>query len=104
LIGHKDQSVLVEWIVEGMYHRAYVPLGKLKDGTVAEKDLERGIPYGEPWEKWIEITATPKSVANELRRHGMWRWQDVNNAALEAANKAFDRGAFLRQVNQEVKK
>lgn len=104
LVGHEGESALVEWIIEGMYHRVYVPLSKLKDGTVAVKDLERGIPYGLPWEDWIEIEATPESVANELRRQGVWRWQDISNAALDAANRAFNKGVFLRQINQEANK
>ena len=104
LVAHKDGSALVEWIDLYGYHRAYVPLDRLKDGTVSAKDLERGIPYGLPWEDWIEVSATPESIANELRRRGIWRWEDMNNAALDAVNRAFDKGAFLRLVNQEVSK
>ena len=105
LVGHQGESALVEWLDgDGMYRRVHVPLVKLEDGTVSGKDLERGIPYGLPWEEWIEVQATPEKVANELRRQGVWCWQDVNNAALDAANKAFDKGAFLRRVNQEVNK
>ena len=105
LVAHEGESALVQWIdADGMYCRVYVPLDKLEEGTVASKDLERGIPYGLPWEEWIEVQATPEKVANELRRQGVWCWQDVNNAALDAANKAFDKGAFLRRVNQEVNK
>jgi len=103
LVAHKDGSALVEWIdAGGMYHRVYVPLEKVDKGTVAGKELAKGIPYGLPWEKWITVTATPEGIANELRRMGIWCWQDINNAALEAANKAFDKGAFLRLVNQEA--
>ena len=105
LVAHKDGSALVEWIDEaGMYRRVYVPLEKLDKGTVVSKDLAKGIPYGLPWEDYIEVTATPEHIANELRRMGVWCWQDINNAALEAANRAFDKGAFLRLVNQEAKK
>lgn len=105
LVAHKDGSALVEWIDEaGMYCRVYVPLDKLDRGTVASKDLAKGIPYGLPWEQWIEIQATPERIANELRRMGIWCWQDMSNAALDAVNRAFDKGAFLRQVNQEVSK
>ena len=104
LVAHKDGSALVEWIDEGMYRRVYVPLAKVDQGTVAGKDLAKGIPYGLPWEDWIEVTATPENIANELRRQGVWCWQDINNAAIEAANKAFDKGAFLRVSNQEAHK
>lgn len=105
LVAHKDESILVEWIDgENMYHRAYVPLAKLKEGTVASKDLAKGIPYGLPWEEWIEVEVTPESIANEMRRWGVWCWSDITNSALDAVNRAFDRGAFVRRVNQEVNK
>ena len=103
LIGQKDGSALVEWTdEEGQYRRAYVPGSKVQDGTVAGKELAKGIPYGLPWEDWIEVTATPQHIANELRRQGVWCWEDINNAALDAANRAFDKGAFLRRVKQEA--
>ena len=102
-IADKDGSALVEWIGEdGFYHRVYVPLAKLDKGTVATKDLEKGIPYGLSWEQWIEIEATPERIANELRRMGVWCWQDITHTALTAVNKAFDQGEFLRRVKQEV--
>lgn len=103
LVAHKDGSALVEWIdADGMYRRAYVPMDKLDKGTVASKVLAKGIPHGLPWEKWIEITVTPEQIANELRRQGVWGWEDITNAAVSAANKAFDQGAFLRRVAKEV--
>jgi len=104
LVAHKGDSALVEWIEAGMYCRVYVPLDRVDRGTVASKDLAKGIPYGLPWEQWIEIQATPERIANELRRMGVWCWQDITNAALDTANRAFDKGAFLRLVNQEVNK
>jgi len=104
VIGSKGESALVEWMdAEGMYRRVYVPLAKVTKGTVASKDLERGIPYGLPWEDYIEVTATPASIANELRRMGAWRREDLTANIVDQANKAFDRGAFLRRVSQEDK-
>jgi len=106
VVGRQGASALVEWIdAEGMYRRAYVPLDRVRDNTVESRDLERGIPYGLPWEQWITIEVTPESIANDLRRRGVWTWADINNhAALLAANKAFDQGDFLRRVKQEVSK
>ena len=105
LIAHKGDSALVEWMDgDGYLRRAYIPLKQVRDGAAASKVLDKGIPYGLPWEKWIEVVATPEDIANELRRQGVWCWEDMNNAALDAANRAFDRGAFLRRVQQEVKK
>ena len=113
VVARKDGSALVEWMDgDGYLRRAYIPEAKVKEGPHAGlgasaapvKVLEAGIPYGLPWEKWIEVVATPEDIANELRRQGVWCWEDMNNAALDAANRAFDRGAFLRRVQQEVKK
>jgi hypothetical protein len=103
VIGQKDGSALVEWQDgDGMYHRAYVPQEKVAGGAVEPKVLEKGIPYGLPWEEWIEVTATPAHVANELRRMGVWCKADLNHAALNAVNKGFDQGALLRRVQQEA--
>jgi len=105
LVAHKDGSALVEWLDEaGNYRRAYVPLSKVKDGEVSARDLGKGIPYGLPWEDFIEVTATPEFIANELRRHGCWTQADLNHIVLTVVNKAFDQGGFIRRVNQEVNK
>ena len=104
VVARKGESALVEWIDgDGLYRRAYVPAGKVQEGAAPSKVLDQAIPYGLPWEQWIEVTATPEGIANELRRQGMWRWEDFNKAALSAANKAFDLGAFIRRVSQEVR-
>jgi hypothetical protein len=103
-IAEKDGSSLVEWIGEdGLYHRAYVPNKALDKGTVSTKDLQKGIPYGLPWEQWVEIQATPERIANELRRMGVWCLADLNHIVLTAVNKAFDQGEFIKLVNQEAK-
>jgi hypothetical protein len=101
----KGESSLVEWLDSGgMYRRAYVPISSVADGTVSSADLEAGVPYGLPWEKFIKVEATPESLANELRRQGIWEWEDIKLSALQNANRAFDLGAFMRKVEQEVKK
>lgn len=104
LVAHKDGSALVEWLDDSGYHRVYVPLEKVKDGAVSAKDLAKGIPYGLPWEDFIEVTATPEFIANEMRRHGCWTQADLNHIVLTAVNKAFDQGEFIKLVNQEVNK
>ena len=102
LVVRKSESALVEWIdSDGHYQRAFVPADCVKDGMADKKDLEQGIPFGIVWEKYIEIEATPESVANELRRQGAWLLQDINHVVLNHANRAFDAGKFLRRVNLE---
>jgi hypothetical protein len=105
LVAQRGESSLVEWLdAEGLYRRAYVPAALVQQGFVPALDLNRAIPYGIEWEKYIQVTATPQSLANDLRRRGMWTWEDINNAALSAANRAFDVGQFLRQVKAEERK
>jgi len=103
-VDHKADSALVEWIDEGgNYRRVYVPLSRVEEGTVADKDLEKGIPYGLPWEDFVIVEATPEGIANELRRQGCWRLEDLNHARLGAVNRAFDQGEFIRRVTKEAR-
>lgn len=103
--GHAGGAMLVEWVREGAYRRACLPGPDIRqgpDGTVATLvALERGIPYGIAWEQYIEVTATPASIANELRRRGVWTWRDITLPAVVEANRAFDLGAFLRRADAE---
>ena len=103
LIGRKGESALVEWLDgNNHYRRAYIPFSEIRQGLVARTVLNSGIPYGVRWEDHIQVTATPHTVANELRRRGMWTWSDIRNDILAGANKAFDTGEFLRLVQQEM--
>jgi hypothetical protein len=105
VISGAGQTSLVEWVdEEGMYHRAYVPTGKVEDGAVARKVLERGAPYGLPWEEFIEITATPGLIANRLRQRGMWRMEDLHPQKLMSCAKAFDVTRFMQLANKEASK
>ena len=100
IVGEKGESALVEWVQDGSYKRAYVPAKSVKEGAVSPITLGKGIPYGLPWEDFIEITATPESVANELRRRGVWYLEDLHHSAILHANQAFSFGAFVNKAKR----
>ena len=107
VVGEKGESSLVEYQVDGMYRRRYVPAKSVKNreekrGEVVKTTLDKGIVYGLPWEDFIEITATPESVANELRRRGVWYTEDMTPSAIVHARIAFDYGDFISKAKQEV--
>ena len=109
VVGEKGESALVEYQVDGMYRRRYVPGKSVKDrernrGEVSPITLGKGIVYGLPWEDFVEITATPESVANELRRRGVWYIEDMNHSAIKHARIAFDYGEFISRAKREVDK
>ncbi len=85
LIHHEGEASLVEWVTgRGVCHRAIIPSEEVDIITlgltgvmVSEDVLAVGIPYGLPMEEFIEISVTPKMLANELRRAGIWTYQDL---------------------------
>ena len=100
VIGARGGSALVE---TGDYRRAYVPVETVIDSTVDPAILERGVPYGVAWEKYITITATPESIAADLRRHGIYCLLDLKKPVLDQVSRAFDLGEFIRLVHKEEK-
>lgn len=104
VVGEKGESALVEYQVDGMYRRRYVPRKSVKDGAVSPITLGKGVVYGLPWEDFIEITATPESVANKLRQRGVWYIEDMTHSAILHARLAFDYGDFISRAKQEVDK
>jgi len=103
VVGIKGESALVEWIDEGKYKRAFVPKGKIKDSAVDPAVLAKGIVYGLSWEDFVEIETSPEKIANELRRHGIWRLEDMNMQVLQKASIAINLGDFLNKAQKETK-
>jgi len=105
IIQRKGQATLVQWIAEGGAHRATIPADTIIKGQVASDELEYGIVYGEPWEELITVSATPESIAAELRRCGIWTKEDLEarpTQALSAIQAAYGVGLadLLRAVRQ----
>lgn len=76
VISRRGNSVLVEYISEGLLIRKYVPAGKVEEAGVSEKVLLQGIPYGYPWDE-IEISFDAKKFLKEMHNVGLWTAEDV---------------------------
>lgn len=78
----RGNSVLVERETNGKLERRLVPalellLGKDHlDTKVAEDVWDAGVSYGVDWEALAEVTVTPRQIADELRRRGIWTAED----------------------------
>jgi len=101
LVSRKGQAALVEYLEGGALRRCVVPLSLLSDDEVAPEALERGLPYGLPWEELLRLATTPEAVAQELRRRGIWTLADLRacpQAAVGALQSCYgvDRAALLR--------
>ena len=105
VIQQKGQAALVEWIAEEGARRATIPASTIVKGQVSQDELEYGIEYGEPWEELITISATPETIAEELRRCGIWTKEDLESrptqvlSAIQAAY-GFGLADLLRAVRQ----
>ena len=105
VVQQKGQAALVRWIGEDGVHQATIPASKIVKGQVSEDELGYGIEYGEPWQELITVSATPESIAAELRRCGIWTRDDLEarpNQALSAIQAAYGCGLadLLRAVRQ----
>lgn len=87
VVGKRGQAVLVEF-QQGGLRRVYVPRDAVMDEEVDDGALEAGIPYGVPWEEFVQVVGvTPDDLADALRRRGIWTAEDLqkrHDAALGA--------------------
>jgi len=105
VVQKRGMAALVEWQDADGTHRATIPAPTIKGNKVAKDELDYGIPYGEPWEEMITLSATPEAIAAELRRCGIWTREDLEarpNQALSAIQAVYGMGltALLRAVRQ----
>lgn len=105
VIQRKGIVALVEWIDGDGLKRGVIPVNIIAKGRVDREELKSAIPYGIPWEKLLKVSATPQTVAAELRRVGIWTREDLEarpNQALSAIQAAYGVGLadLLRAVRQ----
>lgn len=85
IVRRSGNAALVEWLKGDSLKRVTIPLSKIavsdpkgKMGSTEKSILEIGIPYGVPWEEVIgEIKVTPEIIADSLRKHGIWTYEDA---------------------------
>jgi len=93
VVARQGQSLLVEWMADnGRYQRGYLPKSDVIDNEADPSKLALAIPFGIDWSNCLpEITPpSPESIANELRRAGIWSLEDARN------NGAVAVGALMR--------
>ena len=75
-ISPGGKSALVECVLDGVSTRKYVPSDAVDNKAVSALVLERGIPYGYPWQS-ADIKFDGVRFANELHSVGLWTVQAV---------------------------
>lgn len=110
-VSNKGPSSLIEWEEKGKLHRANVPTLLLiqENGEIFVEDPEEGAPYGEEWESLL-TSVTPTLVANLLRQHGIWTYEDflkntptVNSVFREACTVSYQKFVQAVHSRQSVK-
>ena len=81
IINTQNEMALVEWLDDdNVFQRSWVVqrmLDQTKDGHIEVEEPEQGIPYGVPFDKCLQLYASPLSVCRELRKRGLWTADDV---------------------------
>jgi len=107
VISHKGHSTLIEY--DGGSKRVYVPLDRIDGDKIAQEELDKGIVYGLEFERLITISGTPEAIAAELKRRGVWTYDDLCQKP-HAVHKAFmrfygrDLAALMQAAKLEVNK
>lgn len=76
VIATKGASTLVEYLQGDLLQRKYVPASLVANRFVANDVLERGIPYGYPWDE-IDLQFDGRQFAVEMINAGLWTVEDV---------------------------
>lgn len=92
IIALHGAAALVEWHDAEGLHRATIPFDAIRTSSAGEydadgRDLQQGIPFGEPFEHLEIGRVGAAAVARELHARGIWTAQDVqkNVAGVRAA-------------------
>jgi hypothetical protein len=109
IISRKRNVALVEWVETpdgtATYQRAVLPATELRaaNGNMAtHPEPGMGIPYGVAWEELLSEGALPEAtaqtIANELRRTGIWTLADLQ------ADPQTARAAFQKAYGMDVQR
>lgn len=96
IIARKSGMSLVEYLDEDeKLQRVYVPTDSIyeyDDGTTRSDAVQYGSPYGVPWAEMVteELVLNPELLERELRRYGVWTYQDFVQSP-EAVRAAFNQ-------------
>jgi len=84
LLRREGHSALVQWFDGAGVQRGIVPVSVLKGDYIDTEELDRAIPWGEPWEELVELKATSQDLARNLRKVGIWTLDDLRKHPNEA--------------------
>jgi hypothetical protein len=79
IITSKGDSLLVEYMLDGVLYRKYVPTHKLEGNFISDEVLEAGIPYGYPWEE-MDIKFDMQEFAVQMHNADLWTAADLLKA------------------------
>jgi hypothetical protein len=91
-LGSTPESFLVEWVEDGQAKRGFVPAKKFDPVGMPESVLSRSTPYGLPWAKLANFSATPEGLESALHNADIWTLDDLVNkiqAAIGALQTAY---------------
>lgn len=96
IVKRDGQAALVEWESTTGYRRAIVPADSVIEDDCPDEMLAAGIRVGVEWERYIHLQATPEKLANELRKRGIWKMEDLR------ANLIYARAAVIGAYEFDV--
>lgn len=76
VIKQHGETLLVQYTLDGVLERKYIPVVELGDGRVLDEVLEQGILFGYPFDE-LEIVFDNQKFANELHQVGIWKVDDM---------------------------
>ena len=75
VISERDKSVLIQ---TDDFRRYYAPASKVRDGTIAQADLDKCPLYGIPWEDYLGLgDVTADALALMLRQARIYTLDDL---------------------------
>ena len=87
VIASTGGSAVIAWAGDNGVERGVIPAELVNGNEVEDALLSLAIPYGLPWEDLLESTLvpiTPSMVAGELRKRGIWTYEDLLSKTQEA--------------------
>ena len=76
IVKAQGEAVLVEVFTKQRWSRSVVPREVVKDGRVTEADLDAG-DVTVDWAALVELSATPESIAEALKRQEIFTHDDL---------------------------
>jgi hypothetical protein len=76
VLSSQGASSLVQYEIDGVLKRCYVPAHKVENSFVLDTVLASGIPYGFPWEE-VQIHFDMQLFSREMHNADLWTAEDV---------------------------